>query len=140
MAGRRGEIRISGKSTDFSLLVSQRDWALLTGPEVFMTGGRDFIKALGVYENWTAAGGVPKDSTAVRKRIELLFAARRLLETVEACDDLLSFDYSCSLANSDGREEAGEQNGIRIRGYSCSVDTRRSGFCTLKSMEQSLSG
>jgi hypothetical protein len=134
------KIRIEAGEAEFILTIPHRDAMLLAGPRPFLPNGDVFVKTLGIYDNFTVARGVPKDSKAVRNRHHLLLAAMSLLETIERDLDLLEFDYSYSFSARSKARGGGGEGGFQVQGYFASIDTRPSGFCTLELRESSPHG
>jgi hypothetical protein len=128
--------RIVAEGAEYRLEIPHRDWMILYGPLTFMPGGLNFVQNLGVMENYTVAGGIPKNSFATRSRLHLIGAASILQNTINDYVDLLSFDYSCSLESEDNNRGTK----LCIRGYYGDINSNPKGFCTLELTEAAPSG
>jgi hypothetical protein len=110
--------------------ISDRDWEMLSGP--YFKEGKGFTDALGVYEHFTVAGGIPKGSHVVRQRRLLLEAAELLRRGIERDEELLRFDYTFGFTVAGQSTGSGGESGFRIRGLVGYIDTRPRGFCWLQ--------
>lgn len=131
-----------GKDT-FDLTFSERDFALLGGPSIFMPQGNRFIRELGVFENTSVAKDmkIPAGSYVRRRRGNLLSHARGTLKYLERDADLLAYDYSFRLTKGEDRHKLkGHLGGFNIRGLFGHVDGQPRGFCTLTLSEVSPTG
>ena len=135
MASRIYTAKIKAATEEFSLDIPHRDWMLLAGPREFIKGGQEFVSALGVFENYTVARGIPENSTATRKRAILMHSATILLSTIQDYEDLLSCDYSYEFAAEGGIRGSGKRSGFHIRGYAGSINATPKGFCTVQLRE-----
>ncbi len=61
--------------------IAHRDWGMVRGP--FFREGEQFERALGVYEHFTVAGGIPVGSFVTRQRCLLLEATQAFLRAVQ---------------------------------------------------------
>jgi hypothetical protein len=107
-----------------------RDFGMLVGKN-FLEGER-FIKALGVFEHITVAGGIPKGSHVIRSRRLFLDDTELLLRAVQRDEELLRYDYRFSFAVPSHSTGGGAESGFRVRGFVGHIDTRPRGFCWLQ--------
>lgn len=132
MAG--GGIRIDSDGVSHSFTLGHRDFMLLSGPSFFIPHGSTFIQALGIYENFTVSGGIPRDSGVRRRPIELHAPALALLYEVSRQEDLLGFDYCFSFSSKPKqRHSASISFPVGTRSYVVSAQPK--GFCTLEILE-----
>ncbi len=127
----------------YDLTFSDRDFALLGGPSIFMPQGGRFINELGVFENTSVAQDmkIPAGSHVRRRRGNFLIHAKSTLNYLERDADLLAYDYSFRLAKGDDRHKLrGHLGGFKIRGLLGGVDGQPRGFCTLTLSEVSPTG
>jgi hypothetical protein len=110
--------------------ITNRDWEMLSG--LYFREGKQFSDALGVYEHFTVARGIPKGSHVVRQRRQLLEAAELLRRGIERDEELLRFDYTFSFTVPGHSTGGGGETGFRIRGLVGHIDTRPKGFCWLQ--------
>lgn len=127
----------------YDLTFSNRDFALLGGPSLFMPQGGQFINELGVFENTSVSQdmNIPAGSHVRRRRGNLLIHSRSTLNYIERDADLLAFDYSFRLTKGDDRHTVkGRLGGFKVRGLFGSVNGQPRGFCTLTLSETSPTG
>lgn len=132
--------RIVAEGAEYRLDIPHRDWMILYGPLAFISGGINFVQNLGVMENYTVAGGIPKNSFATRRRSDLIAATSILQSTINEYEDLLSFDYTYSFEADGNSRGGGGSSGFHIRGYGGFIDTRPKGFCTVELSETAPTG
>ena len=110
------------------LATTHRDWGLLFGPG--FAEGPHFVAVFGVYEHFSVARGVPKDSQVTRRGADLHEAAQVLLSGVERDAELLRHDYTFSFADTPTRYSAGQS--VTIRGRAGIISARPRGYCTIE--------
>lgn len=118
--------------------IARRDWGMVRGP--FFEEGEQFERALGVYEHFTMAGGIPDGSFVTRQRRLLLDATELFLRAVQRDEEFLHSDYSYSFSGRGSRRESGAESGFRIRGFVGHISTRPPGFCWLRLSQLAGSG
>lgn len=128
---------IEAAGAEFSLAASLRDSGIFLGSEVFLKEGGHFLTALGVYQNYTVAGGLPVGSKALVKRNVLSHRAESLLFKLRRDNDLLSFDYSYSFVSQGKRRNRGGTSGFKVHGLFGLIDARPRGYCELRLSEVS---
>src|SRR5690242_11323648 len=107
----------------------RRDWGLLFAPS--FKEGSSFVEALGVYEHFTVAGGIPTRSHVIRQRLLLLESAQSLLHVVQRDEPLLRYDYSYTFSGRGKIRHSGAESGFLVRGFRCYINTRPHGYCQL---------
>jgi hypothetical protein len=110
--------------------IAHRDWGMVRGP--FFQEGEQFERALGVYEHFTVAGGIPAGSFVTRQRHFLLETTELFLRAVQRDEELLCYDYSYSFSARGNRRHSAAESGFRIRGLVGHISTRPHGFCWLQ--------
>ena len=123
----------------FSLTVEGRNAGVLYGPEPFMKPGSIFLRCLGVFDNYTVAGGLPVWATAVCKRMRLYGASELLRQGLARDSDLLSFDDNYTLPGAKTRLK-GNSYELSIRGFGGSITAQPRGYCTVELKEQAPDG
>ena len=118
--------------------IAHRDWGMVRGP--FFEEGERFERALGVYEHFTVAGGIPDGSFVTRQRRLLLEATELFLRAVQRDEEFLRSDYSYSFSGRGSRRDSGAKSGFRIRGLVGHISTRPHGFCWLRLSQLAGSG
>jgi hypothetical protein len=122
----------------YRINIPHRDWGLLHGP--FFEAGRQFIDALGIYQNFTVAGGLPAGTQVKRDQILLLKAAECLRIRIQSDEKLLRYDYTYSFATKNKTRHSGAQSGFLVRGLRGYISTRPHGFCYLKLSQRDIDG
>jgi hypothetical protein len=107
--------------------ITHRDWMLLSGPG--FEEGPAFIKAFGIFENYTVAGGIPKGSLVKRAGETLHRAASALLVGIRRDLDLLRYDYSYQIGEEPKQYGGGQSIRIDDRDGVLSLQPR--GFCSI---------
>ena len=140
---RMNVLKIDDGDSAYELSFSNRDFALLSGPQIYMPQGARFMSELGVFENTSVAQDmkIPAGSHVRRRRGLLLNRSRSTLNYLDRDADLLRFDYSFRLTQGDDRHKPkGHLSGFKIRGLFGHVDGQPRGFCTLTLSEVSPTG
>lgn len=125
-------IRFESGGTAYDFEIPLREYDMLLGPPAFLPLGDVFLEVLGVYDNYSIAEGMPKDSRAVRPWRRVYNIAGGFLSSVQATNDLLSFDYSYSLPKRGIRRARRRGSGFHVRGLAARIDAQPRGFCTLE--------
>lgn len=125
---------IEAAGAQFSLTVEGRDAGVLYGPEPFMKPGAIFLRCLGVFDNYTVAGGLPVGATSICKRTHLYSASELLRHALARDSDLLSFDYSYTLPGATTRLK-GNSYDLSIRGFGGSITAQPRGYCAVELKE-----
>ncbi|MGH7134565.1 MAG: hypothetical protein ACREHD_02430, partial [Pirellulales bacterium] len=123
----------------FSLNVEGRNAGVLYGPIPLMKPGLPFLERLGVFANYTVAGGLPVGSTAVCERLRLHHASEMLRQVLVRDRDLLCFDYSYTLPGTKARLK-GVGRGLCIRAFGGEITAQPRGYCTLELKETAPNG
>src|SRR6266516_565216 len=123
---RKAYVIIRDSSESHRLDIEHRDLGLLTGP--FFREGQRFIEALGAYEHFTVAGGVPEGSQVTRQRLLLIDVMQALYRAVQRDEDLLRYDYSYSFTGRGSSRGSGAESGFRVRDLDGHIDTRPKGY------------
>jgi hypothetical protein len=110
--------------------IAHRDWGIVRGR--FFEEGARFDRALGVYENFTVAGGIPEGSFVARQRLLLLEATELFLRAIQRDEEFLRYDFSYSFSARGSRPQSGAESGFRVRGFVGHISTRPHGFCWLE--------
>ncbi len=124
----RSAIILGDDRESHELLITQRDWGLLFGAG--FTEGPLFSSAFGVYDNFSVAGGIAKDSRVPRLGKPLFDAARVLVRAIERDADLLRHDYTYS-AGGERARHSGAQS-VRVRGRDGIISARPKGYCSIQ--------
>ena len=109
------------------LQITHRDWMLLWGPG--FSEGPAFSTAFGVFDNYTVARGIPKDSRVERDGNTLHQATTILLAAIKRDFELLRYDYSYKIAD-DPRSYGGGQ-GILVGGRTGLLSLQPKGYCSI---------
>src|ERR1700677_2297910 len=110
--------------------IAHRDWGIVRGR--FFEEGARFDQALGVYENFTVADGIPEGSFVIRQRLLLIEATELFLRAIQRDEDLLRCDFSYTFSARGNRRDSGAESGFRVRGLVGHISTRPHGFCWLE--------
>ena len=105
-----------------------------------MKEGHRFVAAIGVFDHFTVAGGIPSGVETTKSRIVAKLAIEALIQKLRDDFDLLEYDYSYSDPDHPSSKLGGGQSGYRAFGYLAAIDARPSGFCQLKLSEVAPSG
>jgi len=111
--------------------ITHRDWMLLSGPG--FDEGPAFIRAFGIFENYTLAGGIHKGSLVKRTGETLHHAASALHDRVKRDLELLRYDYSYQIGDEPKRYGGGQS--IRVDGRDGILSLRPKGYCSIKLIE-----
>ena len=140
---RMNTLTIDDAVSTYGLTISDRDFALLGGPELFMPHGGLFINELGVFTNTSVAQDmkIPPGSHVRRRRGNLLIHTRNMLSCLDRDADLLKFDYAFRLTKGEDRHRLkGRLGGFKVRGLLGNVSGQPRGFCTLELSEVAPNG
>jgi hypothetical protein len=112
--------------------IAQRDWTLLSGPG--FGEGLAFIRAFGIFENYTVASGIREGSLVKRSGATLYDAALALLAGVTRDLELLRYDYSYQVGDEPRRYGGGQS--IRIDGRDGILSLQPKGYCSIQLIKE----
>lgn len=115
---------IRGDGRELTICYSARELRFLGGP--LLPAGERFVIALGVFNNFTVAEGQKTDAWVSRARIEVLDAAKALLESIAKAQALLEYDYQYGLSSEGSAKHTGGRT-VTIEGKRGIIDARRPG-------------
>jgi hypothetical protein len=96
--------------------------------------GPIFGAALGVFENFTVAGGIAKGSLVHREGQMLFDASSTLLAGIKRDLDLLRYDYSYKIADLPKQFGGGES--IAVDGRPGILSLRPKGYCSIRFVDR----
>jgi hypothetical protein len=111
----------------YRLQITHRDWMLLSGPG--FVEGRTFLSAVGIFENFTVARGIPKGPYVHRDGQTLFDACSGLLAGIRRDLDLLCNDYSYKIGSRAKRFGGGET--VSVNGRPGILSLRPKGYCSI---------
>jgi hypothetical protein len=124
-------LRFLAGASSKEVSLTSRDFGVFAGPPLFMPGGSDLIRALGVFEDFSVDLGRPRKPEVVRERDSLSHLLLTVVGELQQNADLLSFDYTYSFSGAPSRG-AGATSGFRAGALGGCVNTRPKGFCTVE--------
>lgn len=83
--------------------------------------GSEFIQALGMWDNFSVAGGQNTQAWTEKSRERLIAASERLLERVRLDREYIHFDYQVGFAAEGRRRHSGRGFGVRLPGGNVSI-------------------
>lgn len=78
--------------------------------------GGEFIQALGMWDNFTVAGGQNTEAWTRKSRARLLKASENLLERVQQDRDYINYDYQCGFTSEGRQRHSGRGFSVRLPG------------------------
>jgi hypothetical protein len=110
------------------LQITHRDWMITCGPG--FAEGPAFSNAFGIFENYTVAGGIPKESLVHRDGKTLSDATAALLRGIQRDYELFRYDYSYKIGDEPKRYGGGQ--GISVNGRPGILSLRPKGYCSIR--------
>lgn len=91
-----------------------REYKYLVGKQC--PEGREFIQALGMWDNSSVAHGQNTAAWTSKSRLHLIKASENLLKRVRQDRDCIGFDYSCGFTSEGRQRHSGRGFGVRLPG------------------------
>ncbi|MBN2210946.1 MAG: hypothetical protein JW709_06080 [Sedimentisphaerales bacterium] len=96
---------------------------------------RPFLSNIGLLENMSVTRPIPTGIIVQRSRQIVCMTAEAALNYVKRDEDLLTFNYSVTYD-----QKAPGEGPVLINGYTCMVETRPPGYCTLRLIQPGANG
>lgn len=91
-----------------------REYKYLVGSQC--PEGGEFVRALGMWDNFTVGGGQNTEIWTTKSRVQILEASEKLLQRVRRDRDYINYDYQCGFPSQGSRRYSGRGFGVRLPG------------------------